>query len=173
MPRVSDDGPTWTSVPIDEFSQAVVERLIKIRQPGWRPDQVAQAVTAVDVTVTHELDARPEGAFGTFESIADHLDFLRTSGHPEVGRAVAAAARRAGLREGPARLCARTAASLPSLRYDTQLWACALILRIVDACVRAELRSRPVDAPRTSDGVTVPQIIARLPTTHPQILHPT
>jgi hypothetical protein len=158
-------------VPIDEFVQAVVERLIKIRQPGWRPALVQEAADAVDEALSRELAARPEGAFGTFESIADHLDHLRATGRPEVGRAVAAAGRRAGLREAPARLSGRIAAGIGPLRYEMQLWACALVLRVVDACVRAELRASAPDA-RTTDGVTIAQIVARIDTTRDQILHP-
>jgi hypothetical protein len=160
-------------VQLEDFTQAVVNRVIKTRQRDWQPTQVRRAAVAVDATLSAELVAGPDGAFGdASESVADHLDFLRASGDAWTGRAVALAARRVGLSERAARLAGRLAARLPELHDETQLWACALILRVLDACVRAELAARH-PAPRSRGDITEADMAGRLGEARRQILTPT
>ena len=165
----SPAGPP-PAIQLDDFTQAVVNRVIKTRQRDWQPTLVRRSAQAVDATLARELALGEDGAIGgDFESVADHLDFLRTAGDAWTGRAVAVAARRIGLSERAARLAGRLAARLPVLRYETQLWACALVLRVVDACVRAELTARRPEALSRGD-VSEADIARHLPDARRQIL---
>jgi hypothetical protein len=167
-----EQGQPQPAIQLDDFTQAVVNRVIKTRQRGWQPALVRRAAEAVDTTLTRELALGEDGAIaGDFESVADHLDFLRAAGDAWTGRAVAVAARRIGLSERAARLAGRLAARLPVLRYETQLWACALVLRVVDAAVRAELAVRRPDALSRGD-VTEADIARHLPDARRQVLGP-
>jgi hypothetical protein len=158
------------AIRLDDFTQAVVNRVIKTRQRDWQPTLVPRSAEAVDATFARELALGEDGAIGgDFESVADHLDFLRAAGDAWTGRAVAVAARRIGLSERAARLAGRLAARLPVLRYETQLWACALVLRVVDAGVRAELAVRRPEALSRGD-VTEADIARHLPDARRQVL---
>jgi hypothetical protein len=165
----SSAGPQ-PAIQLDDFTQAVVNRVIKTRQRDWQPTLVRRSAQAVDATIARELALGEDGAIGgDFESVADHLDFLRAAGDAWTGRAVAVAARRIGLSERAARLAGRLAARLPVLRYETQLWACALLLRVVDACVRAELVVRRPEALSRGD-VTEADIARHLADARRQVL---
>ncbi|HEV7759560.1 MAG TPA: hypothetical protein VGO78_11245, partial [Acidimicrobiales bacterium] len=156
----------------EDVTHAIIDRLIRSRQTGWQPAQVQAAADAVDEMVTRQLDLGTEGAVGgAFDNVADHLDFLRASGHGWMGRATAAAARRAGLSNRAARLTARLSASVPPLGGETELWTSALVLRIVDACMRAELASRrPTN--RSQDSVTEADLARHLAATARHVLGP-
>jgi hypothetical protein len=131
---------------------------------------VRRSAEAVDAMLARELALGEDGAIGgDFESVADHLDFLRATGDAWTGRAVAVAGRRVGLSERASRLAGRLAARLPVLRYETQLWACALVLRVVDASVRAELIARRPDN-RSRGDITEADIARHLDDARRQVL---